>query len=151
MKAWKKQEKEDKEREQGKPQIPTMTDPSQDPMFQAFIGRLRKAVAARDYRMIASMMTPEFGYRWDPIPAGDNVFAYWDQHGVWPELQSVVNEKFALYQPDNSDGSRSQPFMVAPAQFADDPEHYQGYRAGITTVNGAWKFAYFVPSPSAGQ
>jgi hypothetical protein len=33
--------------------------------------------------------------------------------------------------------------MVAPPQFAFDPE-YHGYRAGITMVNGSWRFAYFV-------
>ena len=35
-------------------------------------------------------------------------------------------------------------YMVAPPQFATDPQ-YTGYRAGIERmVNGSWKFAYFV-------
>ena len=35
-------------------------------------------------------------------------------------------------------------YMVAPPQFVADPDNYQGYRAGMRTVNGSWKFAYFV-------
>ena len=34
-------------------------------------------------------------------------------------------------------------FMVAPPEFATDPD-FHGYRAGLTSVDGVWKFAYFV-------
>jgi hypothetical protein len=33
--------------------------------------------------------------------------------------------------------------MVVPPQFAIDP-NYHGYRAGLMSVDGSWKFAYFV-------
>lgn len=103
--------------------------------FEAFIGRLRKAVAARDMNTIASMMTPNFGYQLNPPKEGDGVFKYWDENNLWPELEGILSEKFV----QSEDG-----YTVAPPQFADKSLHYDGYRAGIRRVNGSWKFAYFV-------
>lgn len=103
--------------------------------FDAFVGRLQKAVAARDMNTIASMMTPNFGYQLNPPLEGDGVFKYWDQQNLWPEVEGILTEKFV--KGDND-------FMVAPPQFADKSLHYDGYRAGIRRVNGSWKFAYFV-------
>lgn len=111
-------------------------DGNEDVSFQAFAGRLRAAVANRDLGLIASMMTPDFGYRWDEPPPGDNVFAYWDATGTWRELELVLKEKFVPF-----DG-----YMVAPPQVAHEPG-YSGYRAGIAKVGGSWRFAYFVPAP----
>lgn len=119
-----------------KPKVPPvdqMQDQSSDVAFQAFMGRLNKAVAAHDLQTMASMMTSNFGYRLDPPGEGDGVFQYWDQNNVWPELQAVLTQRFV--PKDN--------FMVAPLSFTIDPQ-YSGYRAGMTLVNGSWKFAYFV-------
>ena len=35
--------------------------------FQAFVGRLRKAVKAHDVNTLTSMMTEDFGYRLEPV------------------------------------------------------------------------------------
>lgn len=106
--------------------------------FQAFLGRLRKAVKMHDVNMLASMMTPDFGYVLGATPAddrsGEGVFKYWDDNGLWVELDGIVSERFV---PKGD-------FMVAPSQFADPSTDYTGYRAGIRRVNGSWKFAYFV-------
>src|SRR5437763_16423854 len=102
--------------------------------FDAFLGRLRKAVTARDMNTIASMMTPDFGYSLNPERSGEGVFKYWDENNLWPELEGIVSEKFV----------KKEQYMVAPPQFADPSLNYDGYRAGIRRVNGSWKFAYFV-------
>lgn len=102
--------------------------------FQAFIGRLRQAVKAHDVNVVATMMTPDFGYRLNPVGAGEGVFQFWDEHNLWPELDAVLAENF----------SPKDAYMVAPPQFADPAAQYDGYRAGIRRVNGSWKFAYFV-------
>ena len=102
--------------------------------FDAFLVRLRKAVAARDMDTIASMMTPDFGYSLNPERSGEGVFKFWDENNIWPELQGVLAEKFV----------KKQDYMVAPPQFADPSLNYDGYRAGIRRVSGSWKFAYFV-------
>jgi hypothetical protein len=107
---------------------------AKDVDFEAFIGRLRKAAAAHDVHTLASMMTSDFGYRLSPEATGEGVFQYWDDQGLWPELQGILSEKF-LKKGD---------FMVAPPQFASPALNYDGYRAGIRRVNGSWKFAYFV-------
>jgi len=107
---------------------------STDVDFDAFIVRLRKAVAARDMDTIASMMTPDFGYSLNPERSGEGVFKFWDENNIWPELQGVLAEKFV----------KKQDYMVAPPQFADPSLNYDGYRAGIRRVSGSWKFAYFV-------
>ena len=102
--------------------------------FQAFVGRLRKAIRARDINTVASMMTFDFGYRLEPEGSGDGVFKYWDENNLWMELDGIVSERFV---PKGN-------YMVAPPQFADPSAEYTGYRAGIRRVNGSWKFAYFV-------
>jgi hypothetical protein len=114
-----------------------MADPSADVSYQGFVNRLRKAVAARNMPLVASMMTSNFGYLLEPAEGfsgeGPGVFEYWDKKGLWDELELVLNERFV---PKGR-------YMVAPPQFADEAG-FQGYRAGITMVNGSWRFAYFV-------
>jgi hypothetical protein len=112
-----------------------LRDAANDQSFQAFVGRLRTAVAKRDVATLTSMMTTDFGYRWDPAPPSENVFGYWDENGVWLELEAVLREKFVPVDT----------YMVAPPQFATDP-NYNGYRAGLRQIKGAWRFAYFVPA-----
>ncbi len=102
--------------------------------LQAFVGRLRKAVAAHDVNTLAGMMTPDFGYSLNPEKSGEGVFKYWDDLNLWPELAGILTEKFV----------KKGAYMVAPPQFADESLNYDGYRAGIRRVNGSWKFAYFV-------
>jgi len=106
--------------------------------FQAFIGRLRKAVASRDTAALAPMMTPNVGYKLNPTMEGEGVFKFWDQENLWPEVEGILSENFV-----KGDGD----YMVAPPQFADKSLNYDGYRAGIRRVNGSWKFAYFVNGP----
>ena len=112
-----------------------LRDEAKDVDLQAFIGRLRKAVAARDANTIATMMTPNFGYKLNPPLEGEGVFKYWDQENLWPELEGILSENFVKGDDD---------YMVAPPQFADKSLNYDGYRAGVRRVNGSWKFAYFV-------
>ena len=101
--------------------------------FHAFVSRVRDAVTRRDLPLLASLMTPNFGYRMEPVGEGAGVFQYWDENGLWGELVAILDEPFV---PNGS-------YMVAPPQFATDPQ-YHGYRAGFIEVNGVWKFAYFV-------
>ena len=102
--------------------------------FQAFLGRLRKAIAKRDVETLKSMMTEDFGYKLEPPMSGPGVFQYWEQENLWPELDGVLSERFV----------KKGAFMVSPPQFADPSLNYDGYRIGITRVRGSWKFAYFV-------
>lgn len=102
--------------------------------FQAFVGRLKKAVSAHDVNAIAGMMTEDFGYSLNPERSGDGVFKYWDENNLWPELEGILTEKFA----------KKDDFWVAPPQFADPTLNYDGYRVGIRRVKGSWKFVYFV-------
>jgi hypothetical protein len=102
--------------------------------LDAFVSRLRKAVAAHDVNTLAAMMTPDFGYSLNPERSGDGVFQYWDENNLWPELEGILSEKFV----------KKEDYMVAPPQFADPSLNYDGYRAGIRRVKGSWKFAYFV-------
>jgi hypothetical protein len=115
-----------------------VAEQSADQDFNAFVGRLRKAVQARDAQTLASMMTPDFAFVMGATPEqdrkGDGVFQYWEEHGLWPELEGIVAETFV----------KKDEFMVAPPQFANPAVEYDGYRAGIRRVNGSWKFAYFV-------
>ena len=113
---------------------PELRDEATDVDFDAFLGRLRKAVQARDMQTIASMMTANFGYSLNPEKSGEGVFQYWDENNLWPELEGILAEKFV----------KKGDFMVAPPQFADESLNYDAYRAGIRRVNGSWKFAYFV-------
>lgn len=111
---------------------------SDDQDFNAFVGRLRKAVRSHDTQTLASMMTSDFAYVMGGSPEqdrkGEGVFQYWDENGLWPELEGIVAESFV----------KKDDFMVAPPQFANPAIDYDGYRAGIRRVNGSWKFAYFV-------
>jgi hypothetical protein len=111
-----------------------MREESSDVDFQAFVGRLRRAVAGHDVNTLASMMTPDFGYSLNPEKSGEGVFQYWDDQNLWPELEGILSEKFV----------KKGAYMVAPPQFADESLNYDGFRAGIRRVNGSWKFAYFV-------
>jgi hypothetical protein len=111
-----------------------LREESSDVDFQAFLGRLRKAVAAHDVNTLAGMMTPDFGYSLNPEKSGEGVFKYWDEQNLWPELDGILSEKFV----------KKGGYMVAPPQFADESLNYDGYRAGLRRVNGSWKFAYFV-------
>ena len=106
----------------------------EDVDLQAFVGRLRKAVANRDTETIKSMMTEDFGYKLEPPMSGPGVFQYWEQENLWPELEGILSERFV----------KKGNFMVAPQQFADSSLNYDGFRVGITRVKGSWKFAYFV-------
>ena len=115
-----------------------MADVSADTSFQAFQGRLRKAVAKRDTQMLSTMMTSNFGYSWEANGEGAGVFDYWSQNNLWPELELVLKEKFV---PSGN-------FMVAPPEVTYDA-NYRGYRAGLQQVNGAWRFAFFVCTPPA--
>ena len=106
-----------------------------DQSFQAFLGRLRIAVANKDLPMLTSMMAPDFGYRYDAPPAAENVFTYWDEQGMWPVLQGLLREKF----------TPSDLYMVSPPQVATDAA-YSGPRCGMRAIGGSWKFAYFLPT-----
>ena len=117
-----------------KKQPTTLVDQNGDQSFQAFLGRLRAAVHAHDVETVASMMTTDFGYLY-PDGEGKGVFEYWEQNNVWPELELVLKERFV---------PKGDRYMVAPADFANDPDHYTGYRAGLKLENGSWKFAYFI-------
>jgi len=110
-------------------------DQAGDQGFQAFLGRLRQAVARKDHGMLISMMAPDFGYRWDTPPVGESPFIYWEQNNLWPELAATLREDFVPHER----------YMVAPAAALIDP-NYKGYRAGLRIVGGSWKFGYFVPT-----
>jgi hypothetical protein len=107
---------------------------STDVDFDAFVSRLRKAVAVHDVNTLAAMMTPDFGYSLNPEKSGEGVFQYWDDNNLWPELEGILSERFV----------KKDEYMVAPPQFADPSLNYDGYRAGLRRINGSWKFAYFV-------
>jgi hypothetical protein len=111
-----------------------LREESSDVDFQAFLGRLRKAVAAHDVNTLAGMMTPDFGYSLNPEKSGEGVFKYWDEQNLWPELDGILSEKFV----------KKGDYMVAPPQFANESLNYDGYRVGLRRVNGSWKFVYFV-------
>ena len=128
------QKKEKTKREALKKKAKADLRQSPDVDFQAFVGRLRKAVANRDTETLKSMMTPDFGYKLEPPMSGPGVFQYWEQENLWPELEGIMQERFV----------KKGEFMVAPQQFADPSLNYDGYRVGITRVKGSWKFAYFV-------
>ena len=114
------------------------TEVTADQDFQAFVSRLRKAVQARDLNTVASMMTADFAYvmgsNEEEDRKGEGVFQYWEENGLWPELEGIISENF----------TKKGDYMVAPPQFANPAVDYDGYRAGIRRVNGSWKFAYFV-------
>lgn len=115
-----------------------LKDSPKDPSFLAFLGRLRIAVRKHDRVMLASMMAPDFGYRWDNPTAPESPFEYWDAHKTWGALSDVLQSEFV---PNGN-------FLVAPPEIMNDPS-YAGYRAGMRLVNGSWRFAYFVPTEGA--
>ena len=115
-----------------------MQDQSGDQSFQSFLGRLRIAVKKQDQAMLTSLMTPDFGYRWDTPPAGESVFQYWSMNDLWPTLEGVLSQRFV---PNGS-------YMVAPPQVVKDP-NFKGYRVGMRLLRGSWQFAYFVPGEGA--
>ena len=115
-------------------------DASGDHSFQAVLGQLRIAVQKKDFQMLAQLMAPDFGYRWDNAPPDETVFSYWEANNIWPQLDEVLKQQFV----PNGD------FMVAPPAFGADPD-YPGYRAGMKQIGGSWKFAYFVPAPPPGE
>lgn len=128
------EQKKEKAKKEALKKAKTKLRESEDVDFQAFVGRLRKAVATRDLATLKSMMTDDFGYKLEPPMAGPGVFQYWEQENLWPELDGILAEKFV----------KKGNFLVAPPQFADPSLNYDGYRAGITRMKGSWKFAYFV-------
>jgi hypothetical protein len=111
-----------------------LREENNDVDFQAFLGRLKKAVTAHDVNALAGMMTEDFGYSLNPEKSGDGVFKYWDENNLWPELEGILTEKFA----------KKEDFWVAPPQWADPALNYDGYRVGIKRIKGSWKFVYFV-------
>ncbi len=115
-----------------------LRDENSDVDFQAFVGRLKKAVAAHDVNTLASMMVEDFLYVVGGTQAedrkGDGVFKYWDDNGLWTELDAILTERFA----------KKENVWVSPPQWADPALHYDGYRVGVTRVGGSWKFIYFV-------
>ncbi len=130
--------KKDVKKKAAHPAAKKPAEESADLDFQAFVGRLRKAVKAHDLNVVASMMTPDFAYVLGATQAedrqGPGVFQYWDENGLWVELDGILSERFVA----------KEDFMIAPPQFADPANEYVGYRAGIRRVNGSWKFVYFV-------
>jgi hypothetical protein len=128
-----KSKKQDKKPAAKKPDV-SLREENNDVDFQAFVGRLKKAVSAHDVATIAGMMTEDFGYSLNPERSGDGVFKFWDENNLWPELEGILTERFA----------KKGEFWVAPPQFADPALNYDGYRVGIRRVNGSWKFVYFV-------
>jgi len=127
------QKKKDQAAAKAKAQEQDLEDVGGDPDFMAFISHLRQAVANHDVDTLAPMMTTNFGYCLNPVGEGDGVFKYWDQLNLWPQLESVLQNHFV---PKGN-------FMVAPPAFATDP-NFHGYRVGLVSVDGGWKFAYFV-------
>jgi hypothetical protein len=117
-----------------------MKDQSGDQTFMAFLGRLRIAVSKHDKAVLASMMTADFGWRWDTPPPGETPFAYWDQQNTWGDLQQLLKKQFV---PNGN-------YMVAPPQVVTD-KNYAGFRIGLRTEGGSWKIAYFVPAEVAGH
>jgi hypothetical protein len=129
-----KSKKDDKKPGVNKRADAKLRDENNDVDFQAFVGRLKKAVQAHDVNALAGMMTEDFGYSLNPERSGDGVFKFWDENNLWPELEGIMTEKFA----------KKDDFWVAPPQFADPSLNYDGYRVGIRRVKGSWKFVYFV-------
>src|SRR2546430_8994530 len=72
--------------------------------FQAFLGRLRKAVAKRDVETLKSMMTSDFGYKLDPPMAAARGFLYLGKEKLLSGLDGVLSERFV----------KKNAFLVAP-------------------------------------
>jgi hypothetical protein len=120
-----------------------LENPDQSPQFIAFIGKLRKAVSARDYDMMVKLMTSNFGYDLEAPTEGPLLaIQYWNQYGLWPELERVLASEF----------SPKDRFVVAPPEFAlaTDKKPYTGFRAGVVDTSNGYRFAYFVSDQSFG-
>src|SRR5436190_13267159 len=115
-----------------------LREENDDVDFGAFVSRLKKAVAAHDANTLASMMTSDFAYVLGATEAedrkGEGVFKYWDENGLWTELDAILTERFV----------KKGGFWVASPQFGDESLHYTCYRVGIRRLGGSWKFVYFV-------
>src|SRR5207248_6616524 len=103
-----------------------LREESSDIDFQAFLGRLRKAVAKRDVETLKSMMTDDFGYKLEPPMSGPGVFQYWEQENLWPELVGIVSERFV----------KKGAFMVSQPHFAYLSLYYDCYRFGNDRIRG---------------
>src|SRR5438067_13536109 len=51
--------------------------------FQAFVSRLRKAVAQRVLETLKTIMADDLGYNHEPPQAGQVVFQYSDHENLW--------------------------------------------------------------------
>lgn len=100
-------------------------DPNGDAKFESVVNTLRKAASKKDRRMLASMMTRDFGYRWDETRTSETPFDYWDRNQLWPALVTTLNENFV------TNGG----YIVAVSPYG---------AVGIREEMGSWKFAYFV-------
>jgi len=60
-----------------------LREENNDVDFQAFVSRLKQAVAAHDVNTLAGMMTPDFGYSLNPERSCDGVFKYWDENNLF--------------------------------------------------------------------
>lgn len=102
---------------------------------EQFLEKLRDGVRRKDYGLLASLMTPTFGYQLNPPLEGEGVFEYWDEHNMWPEIDRIVHLPF----------SDLQGYHVSPPEFVQDPQGYVGVRTGIVQVGEGWRWAYLVP------
>ena len=133
-----KKPKDKKEAAQAKKDAQT-TEDSADVDFQAFVGRLRQAVEARDMNTIAAhddarILPTPWAARRRRIKRATAFFSIGTRRGCGRSWPGILSEKFV----------KKEDFMVAPPQFADPAVAYDGYRAGIRRVSGSWKFVYFV-------
>src|SRR2546423_1279651 len=94
-----KSKKQDKKPAVNKRAKADLREENNDVDFQAFVGRLKKAVAAHDVNTLAGMMTEDFAYVLGKTPGedrkGDGVFKYWDENNLWPELEGILTEALA--------------------------------------------------------
>ena len=97
------------------------------------MGRLRIAVAKRDRAKLTTMMTNDFGYRWDNPTQAKTAFDYWDKHGLWKRPRWEILKQKSL-------GPTNFTYMMAPAQAITDQTYAGVLRVGIKIVTGSWKF-----------
>ena len=102
--------------------------------FQAFVGRLRKAVATRDMETLKSMMTDDFGYKLEPPMSGSGRFpvlgAGKSLAGAGRHLVREIREE----RRRSWSRRRSSPTLTELRRLSR--RDYSG--------RGSWKFAYFV-------
>jgi len=115
-----------------------LRDENPDVDFQAFRRTFEKGCGAHDANTLASMMTEDFAYVLGEKPSedrkGDGVFKYWDENGLWTELDAILTERFA----------KKGEFLGCAAAVCGRIANYTGYRVGVRRVGGSWKFVYFV-------